>query len=220
MDTKQNLESLHERPYFKSGAGDPKHKLRGMLEGEVKLDQICLLDMDGTVADYVGSLTRSMLSLASENDPEFDLSDDQPPHILKRMKLIKNSKDWWLRLPILQDGFELVEAATQVGFKMHVLTKGPANTTTAWTQKVQWCNKYLPDIDDITITRDKGLVYGKILIDDYPDYMDRWLANRPRGLGIMPLRSYNKDYSHPNVIHYDGRNILEVKEKMQEQFNR
>tara|TARA_Y100000310_G_C20512920_1_gene729762 strand:+ start:436 stop:588 length:153 start_codon:yes stop_codon:yes gene_type:complete len=49
----------------------------------------------------------------------------------------------------------------------------------------------------MTITEDKGIVYGKVLVDDYPCYIKRWLENRPRGLVIMPAHSYNRDFEHP-----------------------
>ena len=63
----------------------------------------------------------------------------------------------------------------------------------------------------ITITQDKGLVYGKVLVDDYPVYVVRWLEWRPRGLVIMPANPSNVRFTHPNVIRYDSTNIDEVK---------
>jgi hypothetical protein len=60
-----------------------------------------------------------------------------------------------------------------------------------------------PDVD-ITITRDKGLVYGLVLVDDWPKYILRWLKWRPRGLVIMPASTSNEKFKHPQVIRYDG----------------
>lgn len=54
---------------------------------------------------------------------------------------------------------------------------------------------------------DKGLFYGTVLVDDYPEYMKRWLAWRPRGLGIVPTHPHNADFSHPNVVIYDGSDL-------------
>ena len=64
-------------------------------------------------------------------------------------------------------------------------------TTVLDLLKVRWVEKHLGDID-CTITRDKGLVYGKILVDDYSGYIKDWLDFRPRGLVIMPANDYNK----------------------------
>lgn len=53
-------------------------------------------------------------------------------------------------------------------------------------------------------------VHGKILVDDWPPYITRWLEWRPRGLVIMPTQKHNAEYTHPQVIRYDGENIEEV----------
>jgi hypothetical protein len=78
-----------------------------------------------------------------------------------------------------------------------------------------WIDKHLGQGVDITITRDKGLVYGKVLVDDWPEYINRWLEWRPRGLVIMPANEANKGYFHPQVIRYDGKNLGVVKEAME-----
>jgi len=59
----------------------------------------------------------------------------------------------------------------------------------------------------VTLTEDKGLVYGKVLVDDWPPYIERWLTWRPRGLVIMPARRWNATFTHPQVLRYEfGRN--------------
>ncbi len=35
----------------------------------------------------------------------------------------------------------------------------------------------------------------------------------------MPANSHNEGFSHPNVVRYDGNNLEEVKQRMQERFN-
>jgi 5'-nucleotidase len=56
----------------------------------------------------------------------------------------------------------------------------------------------------VTITMDKGLVYGKVLVDDYPEYALRWLKWRKRGLVIMPNQPWNQGFEHPQVHRYTG----------------
>jgi hypothetical protein len=84
-----------------------------------------------------------------------------------------------------------------------ILTKGPYNATSAWTEKVQWCREHIYYVP-ITITEDKSLVYGKVLVDDWPPYVTQWLEWRPRGLVIMPDQPWNQDFIHPNVFRYRG----------------
>jgi hypothetical protein len=88
-------------------------------------------------------------------------------------------------------------------------------------EKVQWCEKQ-PELAeaDIHLTMNKGLVYGKLLFDDFPDYMTKWLRHRPRGLGIMPVTAYNGAYSQPNVVKYDGTNVEAVVTAMQIAYDR
>ena len=188
-------------------------------------EKIALIDMDSTICDYAGQIERDLKRLAGPDEPELRLNwgDRFPDHIWNRIELIKNSKNWWFNLPKLQDGFDLMNMALSIGFEIHVLTKGPKATTTAWTQKVKWCAKHLPVDTNVTITQDKSLVYGRVLIDDYPDYVLPWLENRPRSLAILPLRAWNADFRHPNAIHYDWHNpdtIVNAKIRMKEQFER
>lgn len=182
---------------------------------------IGLFDMDGSLADYEGSLLRELADLRSPLEPEVkDLWDEDEPHIRARMRMVKSVPGWWRNLPPMQNGLAIFYLAQELGFHNHILTKGPKKHSNAWQEKVDWCQSYLgPDID-IHITSDKGMVYGKFLYDDFPDYMLRWLKHRPRGLGIMPVTKDNKDFTHPQVIKWDGTNYEEVKAALEGVLNR
>lgn len=104
--------------------------------------------------------------------------------------------------------------------KIEILTKGPRTKSMAWKEKVEWCNKYLLFQHGITITGDKGLVYGKVLVDDYPSYILSWLMWRPRGIVIMPAHKYNENFKHSNVIRYDGTNLEKIKLILQKTYDR
>jgi len=93
-----------------------------------------------------------------------------------------------------------------VGFNVHILTKGPSSNPLAWAEKMECVRKHFDDNVTIHITEDKGVHYGRVLVDDYPAYVNAWLAHRPRGLVIMPAHPYNEKYAHQNVIRYDGTN--------------
>jgi hypothetical protein len=135
------------------------------------------------------------------------------------MKLIKSRGEWWENLPKFQLGFDILEVLRDLGFYISVLTQGPRENAVAWSHKLSWCLKNIPDLD-VTITRNKGLVYGKVLVDDYPLYIEGWLKYRRRGLVIMPAHFWNKDFTHPQVIRYDGSNIDEVKRALEIVKNR
>ena len=186
---------------------------------------IGLFDLDGSLADYEGQLRNDIRKLINETDlKRFDelgmwQADEHEP-FKALIRLIKKVPCWWRSLPILENGLKVFHLAEEIGFKNHILTKGPRHYPRAWKEKVEWCQANLGDMIDVHITSDKSMVYGKFLYDDYPDYMDRWLKARPRGLGIMPVNGTNKDYSHSRVVKWDGNNFNEVETALIDCYNR
>ena len=171
-------------------------------------ENIALFDLDGSLADYEGAMARDLELIRGPDEPVYPVfMTDRPEFLKRRAALIRKTPGWWENLPALQTGLYVLHEALGLGYEAHVLTKGPYNADNAWTEKVRWCKKHLPDSVQITITQDKGLVYGKVLFDDFPEYVERWLEWRPRGLVIMPVAPGNEHFSHPNVLRYDGHNF-------------
>lgn len=178
-------------------------------------ENIALFDMDGTLCDHDKALFSELEKLRNPSEEKvYSLhSRIYPDYIKARANLIRQQESWWENLPKLKLGWDILKIAKEQGFKIMILTQGPKDKPAGWSGKMKWISKNLPDVD-VTITRDKGLVYGKILVDDYPKYILKWLEHRPRGLVIMPANSLNKTFQHPNVIRYDGKNIEKVKETL------
>lgn len=173
---------------------------------------VALLDMDGTVVDYDGQMRSDLEKLQGpEEAPYIPGPGDHPPHIEARMDLIKSQVMWWYNLPGHQPGFRVVGLLRERGFRIHVLTKGPYRTLGAWTEKVRWVREHLP-FANVSITDDKSLTYGAVLVDDWIPYVEGWLEYRPRGLVIMPAHTWNEGFSHPQVIRFTGtpENVEEV----------
>lgn len=175
-------------------------------------DNVALVDLDGTIADYDKSMKKYMDLLKSPNEIDYSNHyDDVPSYIEARRRLIKNQPGFWRNLPRLELGFDIVELLIQAEFELVVLTKGPKRVPAAWQEKVEWCTKYLPEAS-ITVTQNKSLTYGKILVDDFPDYFMGWLKARPRGLVITVAHPWNAEVQHPNVIRYDGTNTDQIRD--------
>lgn len=157
--------------------------------------EIALVDMDGTLCDYESALNAKMKEVLGDDvhtwDPKYD----------KLRDLIKAQPGFWRNLEPIPFGMEVFDYLEDAGFEIHILTKGPYRTTGAWTEKVEWCRNWLPGTP-VTITENKGMVYGKVLFDDYPDYCEAWMKYRPRGLVITPAYEYNKEFAenHPNQV--------------------
>lgn len=193
----------------------------------MKTEKIALFDLDGSLADFDGAMRRDLRSMRFPGEPE--IADDTNLHDLEdglsyiraRMDFIKSKRGWWRELPRIESGFAIVRAAQKIGYHIDILTKAPRKQPQAWMEKVEWCEEQAELVEaDIHLAMNKGLVYGKLLFDDFPKFMTQWLRHRPRGLGIMPVTPYNAEYSHPNVVKYDGANIDAVVSAMRSAYDR
>jgi len=159
---------------------------------------VALVDLDGTLADFDGAMRAQLVLLDSPQDvaraidmPEHELYGEKHPHMKFRRDLVKRQPGFWEGLPVLPLGMSIVEILRRLDYEIHVLSKGPVTTTSAWTEKVHWVQKHLGAGTPITMTHDKGLVYGRVLVDDWPPYIEAWLAYRPRGFVVMPAQPWN-----------------------------
>jgi 5'-nucleotidase len=182
--------------------------------------KIALFDMDGTLVDFDGAITRDMRKIQHPSEvPFLRETEDVDRYIDERLNLIRRQPGWWRNLPRFALGWDILGEAQRIGFDITVLTKGPYNTTSAWTEKVEWCRRELPEVK-VTITEDKSTVYGRVLVDDWPSYVDPWLEKRPRGVVIMPAHRWNADYKHERAFRYDGKNLPEIIDVLQKAFDR
>lgn len=189
-------------------------------------DNVALIDLDGTCADYSGVMKERMRALqAPEEEPYIDRltlggpRGAEPSHIEARRKLVQRIPGFWRDLPRIELGFEVVDLLREIGFDLHVLTKGPLKCASAWSEKVEWCQRHLPDAL-VSVSTDKSLVYGRVLVDDWPDYFEKWLEVRPRGLVVAIAHPWNADVIDPRVFRYDGTNRDELKRRLTVAYER
>jgi 5'(3')-deoxyribonucleotidase len=191
-------------------------------------DTIALIDLDGTVADYDAALKEAMARLQAPEEEPYrarPATGEEPAHVEARRLLIQRQPGFWRDLQPLPLGFQVVDDLRALGFVLHVLTKGPTTTPNAWSEKVEWCRHHLPDAF-VTVTSDKSLVYGRVLVDDYPPYFTKWLQVRPRGVVVCVAHPWNEPYArggaqeHPNVLRYDGANRDELRARLKWAYER
>jgi len=180
-----------------------------------KLRPIGLIDMDGTLCDYDAAIIRDLKKISSPNDPEpstYCFDNNIPNWAQDRIDLIRNQPGWWSNLSTYHLGIHIFYTAKSLGYDIQVLTKGPKSKPQAWAEKVLWVQRNLPDGIPVNVVgRDKCNFYGRFLCDDYVPFLEQWLSNRERGLGILIVNDRNRDYHHPGVIRYDGNNLEEVR---------
>lgn len=166
---------------------------------------VALIDLDGSLADYDAAMRRDYAALCGPGEYLEDLYDEKLPWVKARRDLISRQPGWWRGLARIERGFEVVDMFRDLGFRLMVCTRASKQKPDCWGEKVEWCREHLPDAS-VTITQDKGLVYGRVLLDDWPPYGKRWLAHRPRGLLVMVAQPWNEHafLDDPRVIRYDG----------------
>lgn len=171
-------------------------------------DCIALVDMDGTLVDYDGVMRRDLEKLRSPGEPEYEPTPggEFPDWLEARRRVISLQPGWWRALPRLEMGFDILGALQAHGFSIHVLTKGPSRKPAAWSEKVEWCRAHLPPEVEVTVTENKSLSYGRVLVDDWPPYFMGWLTHRPRGVVIVPAQPWNEGVEQlapRNIFRYD-----------------
>lgn len=192
-------------------------------------DKIGLIDLDGTAADYDTEMWRQMNLIRAPGEPEIEqrptFDEDVPTYFTARRKMIQRQPGFWRNLKPLPLGFEVIADMREIGFALHVLTKGPKTTPNAWSEKLEWCTEHLPDAT-VTISGDKSLVYGRVLFDDFPPYIEPWLARRPRGQVVCLAHPWNAEYAegggkqHARVFRYDGSNREGLRKVLRRAFER
>jgi 5'(3')-deoxyribonucleotidase len=191
-------------------------------------DKLALIDLDGTVADYDTAMRVNMRALQGPDEIPYGHrypESAEPPHIEARRKLIQRQPGFWRNLVPLPLGFEVVREMQRLNFNLHVLSKGPKKCPNAWSEKMLWCEEHLPDAL-VTVGMDKGIVFGRVLFDDFPPYFEAWLKWRPRGLVISLAHPWNVEYAkggvkeHPNVFRYDGSEGRELIARLTRAYER
>lgn len=177
--------------------------------------KIALVDLDNTVVDHEGQLQQDLHGALG------DFHCEVGSQVRERVGyIIKNKEGWWANLPPLPFGMSIVHTLRDIGYRLVICSKGPRKAVNAWSEKVHWVQRHIPDAD-IVLTQDKSLVYGRILVDDWPDYIEPWLDARPRGHVLMPATSKNSKFKHPRVHRLkDYEDLLAIKPLLQKMYDR
>ena len=193
------------------------HREVGGAGGRGGVQPIALMDLGGTLCDCDARLRDGLARLDGAHDPAGDESPEvAAAHQESRRRLVMAAPGFWRDLPPLAVGFELLELVRELGFSVHVVTKGPHDVPAAWADKVRWCRRHLPGVP-VVVTDSKTLVFGHVLIDDWPPYVADWQRQWPDALAVMPVQPWNHDLPvGARELRYDGANRVEVRGALRE----
>lgn len=191
--------------------------------GDCLRDTIALIDMDGVLCDHDAAIDRDLKALLGD-----DLTKITPDTKERIIGLIRAQSGWWSNLAPIPLGFQIVDVLRDIGFQLNILTKGPNRAKNAWTEKVNWCAQHIPDANVTVTDGKKGLVYGRVFVEDWPDNIVHWIARRPRGIVLMPDRPSNgvvhwpnDGFKHKQVFRIKTiDDVLKIKPKLIEAFER
>lgn len=192
------------------------------------MDQIILFDMDNTLCDWDGAMRRDLKQVLPPELVEKvedwlgDERRERPDWVERLMTVIRTQAGWWRSLEPLKVGMDLLNLVLHTDWETNILTKGPHGKPAAWSEKKEWCLDHIVRDVPVTIAANKSLVYGKVLVDDYPPYVESWLKWRKNGLAILPAHNYNKGFSHPNAIRVteEHDDIMRAARAINAAFNR
>jgi 5'(3')-deoxyribonucleotidase len=109
--------------------------------------KILFLDMDDTLADFVGELKSRGLN-PKDPTPMYE------PGFFRDLKPIKGS-------------LSAVRSLIKMGFDVQILTQPVAESPHSYAEKVQWIGMWFPELlSKINMVQNKGLVKGHYLVDD------------------------------------------------------
>ena len=102
-------------------------------------ENIALFDMDGTLCDYNKAMNESLEKLRSPEEPQINWShNDNPYYIQNRADIIRASESWWENLPKFQLGWDVLEIAKSLEYRIMILTQGPRKNPVSWSGKKKW----------------------------------------------------------------------------------
>ena len=102
-----------------------------------KIEDIALFDMDGTLCDYDVAMFKEFEKIRGPEEQQYRPLEDgtAPEHIKRRMELISSREEFWVDMPRLKLGWDILEIAKELGFRNMILTQAPRKEHLALSEK-------------------------------------------------------------------------------------
>lgn len=160
-------------------------------------DLVILIDMDQTLADFVGSWkkiwnTKHPDRLITEDPTEFLLEDAYFGFAKEEeVREIYHSPEFYINLEPLPGALEAIKQMEAVGLDLFICSS-PASANSSYTEKADWVEMHLGRewVKKLILTRDKTMVHGDYLIDDKPSITGIYA---PSWEHVLFDTTYNRD---------------------------
>lgn len=132
------------------------------------------IDMDDTIAQFIGDERHSSVSLHFEHR-------DYPA--MHKEGYFRNQKPF-------KEAIDAVKKIVKSNrYEVYILSVPLASSPCSYSEKVEWIMEYLPELAHrIILTQDKGLIKGDILIDDSYKWKKTWTENGGRFIQVDPRK--------------------------------
>jgi 5'(3')-deoxyribonucleotidase len=163
---------------------------------------ICLVDMDGIVANFERRAIQVYNQKVGTSLDEFNVDK-----YVGDKTIIDESIDKWIyrksfqeqfffaEIPVIENAQEGIRLLSE-HFDIYFLTTEYRSNPTCVYEKQQWLETYFPKWADNTIfTKHKNMVYGDILIDDSPMNLQKWSDSWG---GLQTVKTASLEYAWIN----------------------
>jgi 5'-nucleotidase len=170
-------------------------------------DMRILVDMDGVLADFNRALYEAWekeYPRESLDVPETRIKSmlhEEPQEKRQRIRKLYHAPGFYRSLTPIKGGIEAVREMAKRGHGVFICSS-PVTNTYCISEKIEWVMEYLGDefVRRTVITKDKTLVKGDILIDDWPDVTG---AAVPEWEHVVFDQPYNKHITDKRRITWD-----------------
>lgn len=150
-----------------------------------------LIDMDETIVDMLNPLIKKYNKLhdtrvSFDDIKDYDLSKVMPEGVSN----LYNTPGFFLKLQAYKDAVDVIKRLNK---KHEIIIATFVDSITAVIDKYLWIETYMPflDIKQVNIGRHKYLLKADLLIDDNPEFLEKFLLYNPKGHAIRIIRPYN-----------------------------
>lgn len=170
--------------------------------------KIVLVDMDGVIADFETGFIQSwkqkyphLAYIPKEQRKNPRITDDYPQIYRKKVEGIYKSKGFFLSLPAVEKAKKGISELRDIGYEVFICSRPLTEYKFCVQEKYLWVEKHLGKdwIKKIILTKDKTLIRGNYLIEDWPEQLG---LVTPLWQIVIFDQPYNREYNNNSRINW------------------